>query len=365
MLIAHKSLCTWLKNRTPGFLSPPCWRPDRVKQYPPVQQHWLDAGYESVVDEPQLSYYLVHVGNPTENCFFRFTFETQQKTASSGSRWKPNRKLLLPVHFWNPTENCFFQFTLETQQKTASSSSPWKPNRKLFPVRLRNPTENCFQFSLEIQQKTVSWPLIIHPSWYTGGVRERERERERKDEKAMARVRPLYCCKLRVRCKQDGNRAPCSSSTTGRWSAFEMKAGMCFLSSLSLSLHLFSPLVHVDDLLLSFCFVTWTVTCRRSSLQWSNGEVCVYARGARGLVLVPFWCRFLSFGEKFFQPICRRLDNKWFCTTILHGFVGLQILVPSFSFCRCHWYLGFLSLDQDLALFVAMRNKKQARRQLE
>jgi hypothetical protein len=49
----------------------------------------------------------------------------------------------------------------------------------------------------------------------------------------------------------------------------------------------------------------------------------------------------------------------------LHGFVGLQILVPSFSFCRCHWYLGFLSLDQDLALFVAMRNKKQARRQLE
>jgi hypothetical protein len=27
--------------------------------------------------------------------------------------------------------------------------------------------------------------------------------------------------------------------------------------------------------------------------------------------------------------------------------------------------LGFLSLDQDLALFVAMWNKKQARRQLE
>jgi hypothetical protein len=84
------------------------------------------------VDEPQLSYYLVHVRNPTENCF-QFTLET-------------------------PTENCFFQFTLETQQKTASSSSPWKPNRKLLlPVHLGNPTENCFfQFTLETQQKTVS-----------------------------------------------------------------------------------------------------------------------------------------------------------------------------------------------------------------
>jgi hypothetical protein len=51
---------------------------------------------KSVVDEPQLSYYPVHVGNPTENCFFQFTLETQQKTASS-SPWISNRKLF-PDH---------------------------------------------------------------------------------------------------------------------------------------------------------------------------------------------------------------------------------------------------------------------------
>jgi hypothetical protein len=110
------------------------------------------------VDEPQLSYCLVHLGNPTENCF-QFTLETQQKTASSSSPWKPNRKLLLPVHLGNPTENCFFQFTLETQQKTASSS-PWKSNRKLFPDHLSS---------------------ILHGTLVGSDTqRERERGRERK-----------------------------------------------------------------------------------------------------------------------------------------------------------------------------------------
>jgi hypothetical protein len=119
--------------------------------------------------------------------------ETQQKTASSGSLLKPNRKLLLPVHVGNPTENCFFRFTFETQQKTASSSSPWKPNRKLLlPVLLGNPTENCFQFALETQQKTASSSLwksnrklfpdhlssILHGT-LVGSEREREREREK------------------------------------------------------------------------------------------------------------------------------------------------------------------------------------------
>jgi hypothetical protein len=106
----------------------------------------------------------------------------------------------------------------------------------------------------------------------------------------------VYCCKLRVRCSQDGNRAPCSP-TTGRWSAFEMKTGMYFLSSLSLSVHLFSPLVDVDDLLLSFSFVMWTVTCRRSSLQWSKGGgVCVCVGGARPRVGAVFflWGEILS-----------------------------------------------------------------------
>jgi hypothetical protein len=45
-----------------------------------VNQHPLDAGYESVVDEPQLSYHQLQrcktqqkIGNPTENCF-QFTY---------------------------------------------------------------------------------------------------------------------------------------------------------------------------------------------------------------------------------------------------------------------------------------------------
>jgi hypothetical protein len=59
---------------------------DGVNQHPPVQ-HPLDGGCESVVDEPQVSYYQVQ-------------------------RWKPNRKLesnrkLFPVHFGNSTDTCF------------------------------------------------------------------------------------------------------------------------------------------------------------------------------------------------------------------------------------------------------------------
>jgi hypothetical protein len=252
------------------FLSPPCWRPDRVKRYPPVQQHWLDAGYESVVDEPQLSYYLVHVRNPTENCF-QFTLET-------------------------PTENCFFQFTLETQQKTASSSSPWKPNRKLFlPVHLGNPTENCFL-------------TIYHPSfmvhWWGPTHREREKMKWLWQELGRWIVANFEYDARKKEIEQHVHQLR-------EGGALLIWRQICvFFLLLSLSLHLFSPLVHVDDLLLSFCFVMWTVTCRRSSLQWSKGEVCVYARGARGLVLVTFWCRLFSCGEKFFQPICRRLDNN-------------------------------------------------------
>jgi hypothetical protein len=89
---------------------------------------------------------------------------------------------------------------------------------------------------------------------------------------------------------------------------------------------------------------------------------------ARAGCAASCWCRF---GAVFFlvgRNSFNRIVEGWIimvCTTILHGFVGLQILVPSFSFCRCHWDLGFLSLDQDLALFVAMWNKKQARWQLE
>jgi hypothetical protein len=90
--------------------------------------------YESVVDEPQLSYCLVHLGNLTENCS---------------------------------------QFTLETQRKTASSSSPWKPNRKLLPVRLGNPTENCFL-------TTYHPSFMVH--WWGPTQREREkRGRERRE----------------------------------------------------------------------------------------------------------------------------------------------------------------------------------------
>ncbi len=88
--------------------------------------------------------------------------------------------------------------------------------------------------------------------------------------------------------------------------------------------------------------------------------MCVCAGGARpGVGAVCFLVGRNSFN---------RFVEGWVimvCTTILHRFVGLQFLFPSFSFCRCHWDLGFLSLDQDLALFVAMWNKKQARRQLE
>ncbi len=147
------------------------------------------------------------------------------------------------------------------------SGSRWKPNRKLLlPVHLGNPTENCFQFALDFQQKTVSWPLIIHPSWYTGGVRHRERERERRerrDEKAMARIRPVYRCKLRVRCSQDGKSRTMLTNYGKVERVWDEDTYVFSFFSLSLSLHLFSPLVHVNDLLLSFCFVMWTVTCRR------------------------------------------------------------------------------------------------------
>ncbi len=247
----------------------------------------------------------VHLGNPTQNCFFQFSLETQHKTASSSSPWKPNTKLLLPVHLGNPTQNCFFQFTLETQQRTASSGSRWKPNRKLLlPVHLGNPTENCFfRFTLETQQKTVSsspWKSnrklfpdhlssILH-----GTLVGSEREKRWKgygENKAGVLLQTSSTMHTRQKSStMFTNYGNVERVWDEAWYVFSF-------FSLSLSVHLFSPLVHVDDLLLSFCFVMWTVTCRRSSLQWSKGEVCVYERGACGLVLVPFvflWGEILS-----------------------------------------------------------------------
>jgi hypothetical protein len=163
---------------------------------------------------------------------------------------------------------------LETQQKTVSSSSPWKPNRKLFPDHLSS---------------------ILH-----GTLVGSDTQRERKDEMAMARIRPVNCCKLRVRCTQEGNRATCSP-TTGRWSAFDMKTDMCFLSSsLSLSPPIFSSCAcRWPSTVFLLCYVNCDMPSFFSAMV-EGGGVCVCAGSARprvGDVLVPFvflWGEILS-----------------------------------------------------------------------
>jgi hypothetical protein len=179
----------------------------------------------------------------------------------------------------------------------------------------------------------------------------------------MARIIRTVYCKLRVRCSQDGNRAPCSP-TTGSWSAFEMKTGMYFLSSLSLSL--FPPIFSScacrwPSTVFLLCYVNCDMPSFFSAMV-KGGGVCM--RGGRA---ASCWCRFgavlvlfLSCGEKFFQPNCRRPDNNGLLY-YLHRFVGLQILVPSFPlnvglnlnpFLNMNWTQGTNCIGLLMAIFL-------------
>jgi hypothetical protein len=167
---------------------------------------------------------------------------------------------------------------LETQQKTAASSSPWISNRKLFPDHLSS---------------ILHGPLVRSD---TDTERERERERRWKgygENKAGVSLQTSSTMQARRK----------SSTMFTNYGKVERvwDEDRYVFSFLSLSLSLISPLVHVDDLLLSFCFALWIVTCRRFfSAMVKGGGVCVCAGGARprvGAVLVPFvflWGEILS-----------------------------------------------------------------------
>lgn len=83
---------------------------------------------------------------------------------------------------------------------------------------------------------------------------------ETEDEQAMARIRPVYCGNFEYDARQSEIERMFTSY--GKVERVDMKTGMCFLSSLSLSLRLFSSLVHdlvhvVDDLLLSLSLLLY------------------------------------------------------------------------------------------------------------